>query len=331
MSRIAKNPLIKIVSVLVIISFLALDISWAYPSDQHSYNNIAAEIMSQRKMMVEANTAWKTSIFGVEKNLVFSVHTIAQALFDKKIPFELLESYVSDWQAFNNQNITTGIELSKIGPLGAFKKVIEEGYSQDFFPEFMPENDVIVIPYTRIDNEQILILVAKKDNPSAENLAGFDWLWNKYAVKILTKNDTNLEKPHPRVQEIQRVKVTEPVAEVEMPAGQGTVEQKEPDAEPVQTPNIKVIIRKILPVLILFLPGCGANKDVTFLDCVSWGGIIVAIIACVGLVLAVRKYGTLSEAKVHLYVWLSRGMPALGEFFQGKLIQAYSENIPYLE
>ncbi len=63
MERFKKNAFLKCISLIVIFSFLVLDISWAYPPGSPKTHTLAVQPMFQHQMMNAAGERYQGSLF----------------------------------------------------------------------------------------------------------------------------------------------------------------------------------------------------------------------------------------------------------------------------
>ena len=201
MIKFRQYILIKVVSIFVIISFLAFDIAWAYPSEPVSDFKLAAQLLTQYQPM--------TSEFGEtiglkydEAKVAYTISDIADYLFvdpynpeDFPLPFGQLAQNIRERQKKAWGREFSGVRASGAASLACYLDAIEKG-DEVRIPKVMPEGGVVVVPY-EVDGEQTaLILIARKGEPSSGGFPGMEWedFSEKYTVKVLVGGQTELKE-----------------------------------------------------------------------------------------------------------------------------------------
>lgn len=154
----------RIISIVLIITFIALDAAWAYPSEPKENSNLATQVLSQQKMMTEAGAVRKDAVFGDIK-LVVSTMSIAKALLLDKLPLKYLKNVLT---VELGPLLFEGIDLSSVSVKGG----------------------VVVIPFRTYE-----IHIALKDSPQAKALKGWDWpaakgTTDEYTAKVLPRSSS---------------------------------------------------------------------------------------------------------------------------------------------
>ncbi|RKY40639.1 MAG: hypothetical protein DRP85_08215, partial [Candidatus Makaraimicrobium thalassicum] len=181
MIRARKHSLFRIVNVLVIISFLTLDISWACPPDSTSPpaadHTLAAESMFQPQMMFTQSQKSQQALFS-DVRMLGSVLSIGGYLLgdsEKKLtplPLEHLESVMSNELG----ETLAGIDVSQVS--------IKEG--------------VVRIPCL-VEGRKVVMQIALANTRAAETLTGRELeVSDKYVVKVLLEgSDPDIEGKYP--------------------------------------------------------------------------------------------------------------------------------------
>ncbi len=238
MAKMTSRLYFKVISLVLITAFIALDISWAYPPENGAQNcNLAAQPACQQQPMTLGAERFQQSVFS-QAGVIGSVGTIARYLLGdpenkdlKPLPLEHLEQVLTAELG----GALTGIDLSKV--------MIKDG--------------VVFVPYKR-DNEDCIIQIALKDNLAARDLAGYEWvISDKYVVKRLPRDYKEPEASAMQpisagTREEPKVTITAPIAEetIESAATSGSV------AAPKRTSvfSIRAIIRGIATILLMLIP-----------------------------------------------------------------------------
>ena len=173
--------LIRTISLVLIAAFIALDISWVYPSDANAQNSMLAtpDLLQSRPVTAEAAAAQKTMFnMGSLLGSVCSVGKLLEEHAKVKHIAGILKAELK--------------ELAKHVDLDHIHAVVVVGDSiKELEPDKrLPRNAIIHIPYGRDGKEKIdgEILLALKDNPSMVLLPGTELPWSdRYIIKDLPK------------------------------------------------------------------------------------------------------------------------------------------------
>ncbi len=205
MSKIKQSNFFKIISIVLITAFIALDISWAYPPEHNRENStLATPSLLQQNPITEQAARFQQSVFS-QGELLGSVCTIGKYLLEEKLPVKYLEQVISTELG----KAASGIDLSYV--------MIKDG--------------IVLIP-CEIKGKRRIIQIALKNNLAAKDLIGYEWLVSdKYVVKELSedyvKEPAAEATQEPAVsaapivetkKEPKKITISEPVAEVSAPA-----------------------------------------------------------------------------------------------------------------
>jgi len=172
MIRFRQYIFIKIVSMLVIISFLAFDIAWAYPPESGSNFKLAVPMMNA-SLSMNAQLESLKNVRLNEAGLLGSVLHISDYMFSStsKKAGEQLREHMQSVIEVEISSALKGIELSAIRFKGKDKKILLVPYDKNNDGEF-----------------DFVIQIAQKNSISQKELLGFDWvISDKYAVKVLPR------------------------------------------------------------------------------------------------------------------------------------------------
>jgi predicted NBD/HSP70 family sugar kinase len=163
MNEIKNSGFFRIISLVLIISFIAFDISWAYPSGFSEKSTLAAQGLFQQQMMTADGLARHNEIFS-NMRLLTSVRSIAKALLEQKLPLKYLDTTVTDELG---GVLIDGLDLSRV----------------------MVRDGVILIPFLARNNKYV-IQIAPKGSLAANDLKGYVWplldsAADRYVIKVL--------------------------------------------------------------------------------------------------------------------------------------------------
>ncbi|MDD3088722.1 MAG: HEAT repeat domain-containing protein, partial [Candidatus Omnitrophica bacterium] len=238
MERRKNTALFRAMSLVLLVAFLAVDLSHAYGAgyDPTSSTTLAAPSVMQDHPM-SANAANLRQIVSYQGVILASICEIGDIFFGDpdfgKITHP--EKYVKDavMSDLGRQLNEMGIELLNIVPIEYIRATAPEKLKAALadigFEGTLPDEGVIFALY-RKNGERFLVQIAKRDEVASENLpgyeqAGFDRYLIKYVIedyKIRTEQDTS---------EIDRK--PEPAGKVDIvPKTEGTQESKLRSFEP---------------------------------------------------------------------------------------------------
>ncbi|MFH1552889.1 MAG: hypothetical protein ABID83_04545 [Candidatus Omnitrophota bacterium] len=232
MNMTKERILFKVVSMVVIVSFITLDVSRACPYEPAECNNVAAQSVFQQQMMLEYAQKFRESLF-FDANILGSVLSIAGYLLgdaEKNInplPMEHLEAVMKNELG----EALAGIELSKV----------------------VDRDGVVLIPFVK-DDKRNIIQMALKNNLSAQDLAGYEWvISDKYAVKVLSEDYKEPASEQAIAEEEPEVTLSEPIAEVSV--DKITAPETVSEKKQIFEFQIRAIIKTVESTVLMFLLG----------------------------------------------------------------------------
>ncbi|MFC1548852.1 hypothetical protein ACFL5E_02725 [Candidatus Omnitrophota bacterium] len=159
-----KGYFYRIVCLILIVTFLSWDISWAYPERVSvATQKLSAELSFQPGVMDGGRSEFRASLFS-DMKVLLSVHAVADYLFgdeskgEKPLPTANLESVLRSEVG----EIVEGIDLSGVENKGG----------------------VITIPLIH-EGKKCEIRIVKKEDVSAKELPGEEWgTSDKYVIKV---------------------------------------------------------------------------------------------------------------------------------------------------
>ncbi|MCX5666746.1 MAG: hypothetical protein NTY34_00305 [Candidatus Omnitrophica bacterium] len=110
MAKMKNSGLLRAISIVLVTTFVAFDISWAYPLDNSERSTLATQGILQQSMMTAAGAVRQDAIFSNMK-LLTTVRSIAKELLYQKMPLKYLESTLLDELKIV---LAKGINLSKV-------------------------------------------------------------------------------------------------------------------------------------------------------------------------------------------------------------------------
>ncbi|HPM42683.1 MAG TPA: hypothetical protein PLV52_02520, partial [Candidatus Omnitrophota bacterium] len=174
---------VKIISALLILTFVTLDISWAYPEDgtprQPAASTLALPSVGQTQPVNEFAAELQASVLA-ERGLVVAIYDIAKYLMGDdlhkigQLPEQHMEGAL--FRRLRTYKALYGIDLSHV----RFK------------------DGVITMLYNTPEGQKSIIYISEKDNLAIRDLAGYDWvIGEKYAVKVLPEDYEKRETSEP--------------------------------------------------------------------------------------------------------------------------------------
>ena len=202
----------KAIAIILIISFFALDVSWAQSIDRPGRNSdLAAQYVSQREMMTDEARLFQKSIFadfGLCHSLVCMGKYLLEGAEGSNGP--VAPKYLKSWLARNKPELAAafsdiGIELSQIQ--GA---VVENGALKVLdASQKIPDNGVALVLYKN-SRRDCVIQIALKGNEAGEKLIGYEYiLLDRYLVKTVPRDYEGMPE--------KKAVVVKPVTEVSAP------------------------------------------------------------------------------------------------------------------
>ncbi|MDD5439793.1 MAG: HEAT repeat domain-containing protein [Candidatus Omnitrophica bacterium] len=189
MRAIQKSMMFKIMSGVLIVAFIAMDLSWAYPAQETA--TLAPESFFKRKF---------ENYIDNNPGLLFAVQLIHERLcgasdeHGPQLGVDKIAEYVR-------------------GVLGPIAEGIRADYIQ------VTDKKVVLIPYEKGD-KHCIIQIAAKDSVTQADLVGYDCTVNdNYVMKIVPEGYEGKPAPQPEPGKAKEATIGETVADV-----QGTVE-----------------------------------------------------------------------------------------------------------
>lgn len=176
MSRMKNSGLFRIISIILITTFIAFDITWAYPSTPSEKTTLATQGLFQQQMMTPDGAMHRDAIFS-NMRLLTSVRSIGKILLTDKVRLKYFETTLT---AELGKVLVDGMDLSRVA--------VKDG--------------VVLVPYVR-GNKKYVIQIALKGTPQAQALKGYDWpILDKdsdiYVIKVLPAGyEASGEKKYP--------------------------------------------------------------------------------------------------------------------------------------
>ncbi|MDP2929247.1 MAG: hypothetical protein Q8O01_04195, partial [Candidatus Omnitrophota bacterium] len=217
MSKIKSSCLFRTISLILILTFISFDISYAYPPEHDAGNStLATPSVLQQVLVSEHAARFQQSVFS-QGALIASVYDIGEYFFgnaDKGIgslPSKYAEGAIN--MDFGKHLSGANTEILNIVPVEYIKQTSPEKLKSVLeeigFKGTLPDEGVVFILYKK-DDKKFLVQIAKKGEVRPENLPGYEWVVSdKYVVKYM---------PEDYAGEDHRLSITEPIAEIEAPA-----------------------------------------------------------------------------------------------------------------
>ncbi len=193
MQRIKNSSLFGIISIILILTFVSLDISCAYPPEHNAGNSTLATPSVLQQMPINEQAArFQQSVFS-QSALIASVYDIGEYFFgNANRGIEPLPSkYAEDaMRADLGKHLSdAGIKILNIVPVEYLKRTTSEKLKSALdeigFKGTLPDEGVVFILYRKGD-KKFLVQVARKDRVSSDNLPGYEWVVSdKYVVKYI--------------------------------------------------------------------------------------------------------------------------------------------------
>jgi HEAT repeat protein len=226
MSFYRNGSILKVISCALIVTFLTLNVSWAATLDRGGAFNsdLSAQSPFQGQMMTDQAELFRQSILA-DIDLMTVVFSVAKCLLGdpengtKPLSIKYLETTVTEEFGKPIENVN----LSNISI----------------------KDDVILIPYEK-EGKKYVIQIALNDKAHPEKLAGYEWvISDKYLVKVLPEDYTEIEEDPTEIAKEQKVVVSEPITAMWADTPE-TNEEAEPQKKSF---SIRAILRgKILGV-----------------------------------------------------------------------------------
>ena len=188
------NWIIRIISYVVLISFLNLQVSYAYPIAPLIGKNLSVESSFSLSSMSQEADKFKGTILE-DVQLLSSVLFIGKCLLgdidkgEESIPIKYFEPII---QNILPNGFFDKINLEKVVPIEVLREQKKEEFAQALeelgLTDLMPEEGVVFIPVQAKHGDKYLIEIAHKDKVSSDRLAGYELpsISDKYLVKIIS-------------------------------------------------------------------------------------------------------------------------------------------------
>ncbi len=201
MSNFTRTWWFRTVAVALIISFVWLDVTWAYPADGTS---------SQYKLAVPDvfTDPVRAPAFQAQSGLLAATLDVANYVFGDTehgigmLPIDKLEAILTAPRG-GMTSALRGIDLSKVVLLRETRNTIDKDTIRETEPtrqiilkDVSVDEDVLYIPYSK-EGRAYLIQVAVKNTPACGRLLGNEvkGLSDKYVVKVMRKRLAGEEAP----------------------------------------------------------------------------------------------------------------------------------------
>ncbi len=232
MNNMKNSGFFRTISLVLIFSFILLDISWAYPSGENTQNN---------NLAIWSN--FQQSIFAKEAGSALVIRSIANNIFGspeesyQQIPLKHLDGVV---EADLREMAKRAPEVIWAEGLKALKtidvshvatakwedgKFVEEELDKD---KFVPQDAILLVPY-RKDGMDRIIQIALKGSPNANALIGEEasfLLGERFVVMDVPRDWKGSTHAPAEAKETPKLTVSEPVATIEVPVAVSNKEKK---------------------------------------------------------------------------------------------------------
>lgn len=328
MDKIKKSCLFRIISLVLIITFISLDISYAYPPEHNAANStLATPSALQQTPVTEQAARFQQSVFS-QGALLASVYDIGEYFFGntEKVIGSLPSKYAQDvMRADLEKHLSdAGTEILNIVPVEYIKKTAPEklrsALDEIGFKGTLPDEGVVFILYKK-GGKKFLVQIARKDQVSSDSLPGYEWeVSDKYVVKYmledyeapqgeilsLPKNKGPSEQvaqaptipvtPTVETKEAPKVTITEPIVEIKLPK----TKTEELSTAPARKLTIRAIIASAMFVMLFtpyaFAGTSGADGAVTLSFNPFLSGIFIASAAIIASIFLIRYLNAFTTA-----------------------------------
>ena len=222
MENIKRSNLVKIVSMILVIAFISLDLSYACPPEDKTRNfTLAAPSLLQQDPMTGQAARFQQSIFS-EWRVLNTVLVVGKYLLEEKLPIKRLPGVIL---LELGAAAIDGIDLSGV--------TMKEG--------------VVSIPCV-VKGARSTAEIALKGSVSLQGLSGFEWLASdKYVLIELPEGYKRPEAPAVETKEAPEAAMSAPVAVVEAP--ELPKEANSPSSAPKNITIRAVITRMLLAAI----------------------------------------------------------------------------------
>lgn len=189
MIKLKIYPFVRIIAFVLVATFIAFDVSWAYPPEENTQTHALA-----------LWSGFQQSIFVKEAGSALVIQSIATNLFgnaDKggqRFPLkDLTEIVAADLGRISEKapEIKRALETIDVSRVAVARwengKFVETGLGKD---KFVPADAILLIPYKK-DGKGHIIQVALKESPNAKYLIGEDMLFlldDRFVVKDVSRD-----------------------------------------------------------------------------------------------------------------------------------------------
>ena len=274
MNIIKGHRFFKIICLALVVTFISLDISYAYPPEHNLSNStLATPSLLQQQSINEHMARFQRSVFS-KGALLASVYDIGEYFFGR--PERKMESLPSKYAeevvraGLGKILGDSGIEILNIVPVEYLKTTVPEklnsALSEIGFKGTLPDEGVVFILYKK-DSKKFLVQIAEKAKVSVGNLPGYEWvISDKYVVKYMPEDyeegklqsslrgseATEAISSLDVVKEAPKVTITEPIAQVSVSAPD--VKASQTSSNPKRIFSIREIISYLVVLLMIFTP-----------------------------------------------------------------------------
>lgn len=233
MTKLKNSFYVKVISSIVVFTFLTLDISRA-----GSFITVPPQTLA-------AETAFQLRTQEFTESILFQAPVLNSILHIGKYLLEDLKSVAVD-ERLESLKSVVGHETAS--PNLDIEKVIDLDHVK-----FHPQNEnVIIIPYRTDGEKTVFVHIALKKDLSPNDMAEYKWIISdKYAVTILSESE---EDSQPKVSvkiSTSKSKETQPVIS-EKPIAEIEIEEPDVSSESTAPPKTKTVIIEAI-TLALFL------------------------------------------------------------------------------
>ena len=192
LSGLKNRIFLKVVSVLLVVTFLNMQFASATPPGQLVTDELSSQGVFSKKMMTQAAEAFRESIFS-EKKVLSSVLLIGKYFLGSESPEDLASFVKSVMEAELEEEFSQGISLENILPIEYLQEKkpqeLKEVLAKIGLEDNFPDKGVVFIPYTSTrTGEDFIIQLAARDTLALHQLAGYEWMVSdKYVVKAIPR------------------------------------------------------------------------------------------------------------------------------------------------
>jgi len=231
MTKFKNSFCVKVISSIVVFTFLTLDFACAGSFDQAPQQTLAAESAFQSTKDFNESVLSQAPVLKAILSIGNYLLNETEALSTKK-RLEGLRSLIEKKSLFPELNVQDKIKFDHV--------------------KFHPNNEnIVIIPYKINADRTDYVQIALVDHISQEDMAGVKWTISKdskYAVTILPKGYDPNQPPVPskKLKTAASVISEKPIAEIEL-------EEPATTSEPNKAPRVKKVVIKAITLSLLFL------------------------------------------------------------------------------